>query len=182
LWRSREIPLPPLPGRSPIAWLDTHAVLGPDTLCIHVVHADSTDLARLQHHQCGIAHCPRSNRRHRHGDAPLGAFRAAGLKVGVGTDSVASICPPDLLAEARAAAQLAGLTATEALDLATRGAAAALGLSTEVGSLEPGKWADLALIRIPEAIVADQLPAAILASGPGDVLATFIGGRAVYRA
>ena len=182
LWRSRSIPLPSLPGRSPLAWLESHEVLGPDTLCIHVVHAAPEDIARLARHQCGIAHCPRSNRRHAHGDAPLRALREAGLHVGVGTDSVASVCPPDLLAEARAAARLAGLTATEALHLATLGAAEALGLGSEVGSLEIGKWADLALIRIPDGTASDRVPDAILASGPDAVLATFVGGRAVYRA
>ena len=182
LWRSRDIVLPSLPGRSPLAWLETHDVLGPDTLCIHAVRADASDIARLGRHQCGIAHCPRSNRRHGHGDAPLGAFRKAGLRVGLGTDSAASVYPADLLAEARAAAQLAGLLAPEAIRLATLGGAEAVGLGREVGSLEPGKWADLVLIRVPEGIAAANVPDAILASGPDAVLATFIGGRAVFRA
>lgn len=180
-WCSRGITLPSLPGRSPLAWLETHEVLGPATLCIHAVRTDASDLDRLRRHHCGIAHCPRSNHRHGHGAAPLAAFREAGLKVGLGTDSAASVCPPDLLAEARAAAQLAGLTAPEALHLATQGGADAIGLGSEVGSLEPAKWADLALIRLPEGISADNLPDAILASRSEDVLATFIGGRAVYR-
>ena len=181
MWRSRDIVPPSLPGRSPLAWLETHEVLGPDTLCIHVVRADQADIARLGRHHCGVAHCPRSNRRHGHGDAPLPAFRKAGLKIGVGTDSAASVYPPDLLAEARAAAQLAGLPAPEAIRLATLGAAEAIGLGREVGSVEAGKWADFALVRLPEGTVADNLPDAILASGLDDVVATFVGGRQVYR-
>lgn len=182
MWRSRGIPLPSLPGRSPVSWLESHDVLGPDTLCIHVIHAGPGDVASLSRHRCGIAHCPRSNRRHGHGDAPLRALRSAGLRLGVGTDSSASVSPPDLLAEARAAGELAGLSAVEALRLATLGAAEAIGLDREVGSLEAGKWADLALIRIPEGVSVDRLPDAILGSGPQDVLATFIAGQAVYRA
>jgi cytosine/adenosine deaminase-related metal-dependent hydrolase len=181
MWRSRNIVLPSLPGRSPLAWLETHEVLGPDTLCIHVVRADQADIGRLGRHHCGVAHCPRSNRRHGHGDAPLGAFRKAGLSVGLGTDSAASMYPPNLLAEARAAAHLAGLTAPEAIRMATLGAAEAIGLGREVGSLEAGKWADFALVRLPEGTVADNLPDAILASGLDDVVATFVGGRQVYR-
>ena len=182
LWRSRNIPLPELPGRSPLAWLESHEVLGPDTLCIHVVRAGSEDIARLSRHNCAIAHCPRSNRRHGHGDAPLAAFREAGLRVGVGTDSTASVCPPDLLAEARAAARLASLSAVEALHLVLLGAAEALGLEDQIGSLKPGKWADLAVLRIPAGTDPGRIPEAILGSGPSDILATFIAGRSVYRA
>lgn len=182
MWKSRDIALPSLPGRSPLAWLETHDVLGPRTLCIHAVRADAADIARLGRHNCGVAHCPRSNRRHGHGDAPLGAFRNAGLKVGLGTDSAASISPPDLLAEARAAAQLAGLSAPEAIRMATLGGAEAIGLEREVGSLAAGKWADCVLIRLPAGIIADNLPDAILASRPDHVLATYVGGRMVYRA
>jgi cytosine/adenosine deaminase-related metal-dependent hydrolase len=182
MWRNRDIVLPSLPGRSPLVWLETHEVLGPDTLCIHVVRADQADIARLGRHQCGVALCPRSNRRHGHGDAPLAAFRKAGLNVGLGTDSAASVFPPDLLAEARAAAQLAGLPAPGAIRLVTLGAAEATGLGREVGSLEAGKWADFAVIRIPEGTSSDRLAEVILASSLDDVVATFVGGRQVYRA
>ncbi len=66
-WRGRGIPLPALPGRTPIAWLEEHGVLGPDTLCIHVVHASDSDLALLERRAAAVAHCPRSNDRHGHG-------------------------------------------------------------------------------------------------------------------
>ncbi|MEP7326712.1 MAG: amidohydrolase family protein [Gemmatimonadota bacterium] len=181
MWRSREIPLPALPGRTPLAWLETHEVLGPETLCIHAVRADASDIARLGRHRCGVAHCPRSNRRHGQGDAPLRGFREAKLRVGIGTDSAASVSPPDLLAEARAAAVLAGLSAPEALHLATQGGADAIGLGREVGRIEPGKWADLALIRLPEGVSAGSLADAILASSLEDVVATFVSGRSVYH-
>ncbi|HSE68693.1 MAG TPA: amidohydrolase family protein, partial [Gemmatimonadales bacterium] len=66
-WRGRGIPLPTLPGRTPLAWLEQHGVLGPTTLCIHVVQASPKDLALLASRGAAIAHCPRSNARHGHG-------------------------------------------------------------------------------------------------------------------
>jgi 5-methylthioadenosine/S-adenosylhomocysteine deaminase len=180
-WELRGIPLPSLPGRSPLAWLEEHGVLGPRTLCIHAVRALPDDIVRLASRQCPVAHCPRSNRRHGHGDAPLASFLASGIRVGVGSDSVASVHPVDLLAEARAARILAGLSAEQALDLAMLGAARALDLDLVLGSLQVGKWGDCAVIEVPRDLRSSDVPEAILATGPDDVLATFLGGREVYR-
>jgi len=180
-WTARGIPLPPLPGRSPVAWLDAHGALGERTLAIHVVQAGQGDVARLVKTRTAVAHCPGSNRRHGHGNAPLAAFLEAGLRVGVGTDSVASVGTLDLLAEARAARALAGLTAEAALALATRDAARALGLEREVGTLAPGRWGDVTAIAIPDAETPDSAMERALASAPGDVLETILGGRTVYR-
>ena len=179
-WRERGIPLPPGDGCSPVAWLDRHGVLGKRTLCIHVVQAVEADLARLAHRGCAIAHCPLSNAAHGHGAAPLAGFLAHGLPVGVGTDSVLSVGRLDLLEETRAARRLAGLDAAGALALATLGGARALGLGGEIGSLEPGKWGDCAVIRPRQ---ADGDPAEqVLQARRDDVIATFLGGRDVYRA
>jgi cytosine/adenosine deaminase-related metal-dependent hydrolase len=182
MWDNRGIPLPSLPGRTPLAWLEEHGVLGADTLCIHVVRAGREDISRLSRHGCSVAHCPRSNRRHLHGDAPLRGLLEANLRVGVGTDSAASVHPPDLLAEARAAAALGALSSEEALHLVMLGAARAIGLEEEVGSLEPGKWADCAAIRLPDSTRSDGVTAAILSSGAADIAATMVGGCEVYRA
>ena len=181
LWQRREIPLPSLPGRTPLAWLDEHGVLGSRTLCIHVVRAEPDDITRLARHQCAVAHCPRSNRRHGHGDAPLKQLLAAGLHVGVGTDSAASVHPVDLLAEARVAQALGGLSADQALGLVMLGAARALDLDLELGSLALGKWADCAVINLPRGTRVPAIPDAILASRPNDVVATFVAGREVHR-
>ena len=180
-WKVRGIPLPPLPGRSPVAWLDAHGVLGERTLAIHVVQAGPDDVARLVQSRTAVAHCPGSNRRHGHGAAPLAAFLEAGLRVGVGTDSVASVGALDLLGEARAARALADLSAERALSLATRGAALALGLGEEVGTLRQGLWGDVAVVAIPAEGAPEAALEAVLASAPGDVEETTIGGRAVYR-
>jgi 5-methylthioadenosine/S-adenosylhomocysteine deaminase len=173
-WSRRGIPMPEPTGDSPIAWLARHGVLGPDLLCIHVVHAGEEDVARLARTGSAVAHCPLSNAAHMHGTASLATLLDAGLRVGCGTDSVASVGALDLLAEVRAARALAGLAAQAAFRLCTLDAARAIGLDGEIGSLEAGKWGDAAIIAIGE--TADPLEA-VLASAPGDVLATWIGGE-----
>jgi 5-methylthioadenosine/S-adenosylhomocysteine deaminase len=185
-WRGRNIPLPSPLGATPVAWLDRHGVLGPRTLCIHVVQVDAGDIGRLASHGVAVAHCPRSNRAHAHGVAPLADLRQAGLRIGLGTDSVVSVETLDLLAEARAARELAGLDAAATVALCTLDGARALDLDRETGSLTPGKWADLVALRSPAAAVSTAASTAaaeelVLACGPGDVLATFVGGRDVYR-
>ena len=101
----------------------------------------------------GVAHCPRSNAHLRCGRPPLAALREAGVPVGLGTDSPASGGDYDLRAEARACADAHGdaapLAAGELLRLATLGGAEALGLAGQVGTLEPGKRADLVAITPP---------------------------------
>jgi 5-methylthioadenosine/S-adenosylhomocysteine deaminase len=179
-WRARRIPLPAPLGRSPVAWLDEHGVLGSRTLCIHVVRTDEGDRTVLAREHAAVAHCPLSNAAHGHGSARLDALLDAGLRVGVGTDSVMSVGRLDLLAEARAARSLAGLTAEDALRLCTIEAARALDLEDEVGSLEPGKWGDCVVLRAGAPGVAPEEQ--VLASGPRDVQATLLGGRDVYRA
>jgi 5-methylthioadenosine/S-adenosylhomocysteine deaminase len=179
-WRGRGIPLPATLGASPVEWLERHGVLGDRTLCIHVVQATGSDLSRLGATGCAVAHCPRSNRAHGHGDAPLAWLLAANIRVGLGTDSVVSVGALDLLADARAARALAALDAPCALALCTLDAARALGLDAETGSLTSGKWGDVVAIGVPDRAAAapEEL---VLASDPRDVLATFVGGRDVYR-
>lgn len=180
MWEGRGITLPSLPGRTPVEWLDRHGVLGPDTLCIHTVRVNDSDIATLADRRVAIAHCPRSNRAHGNGDAPLAQLLAAGLRVGAGTDSVASVAPLDLRAEARAAQSIGGLSDDAALDLITRGAARALGLEREIGSLVPGKWADLLVMRLPGEVDAARLAGTVLALPPDAILRTLVSGRDVY--
>ncbi len=193
-WRSRGIPLladpshcpPPTAHYSPVTWLDAHGVLGPGTLCIHAVQVGAADIALLAGRGAAIAHCPISNARHRHGAAPLALFRRAGIRVGLGTDSVASVGRLDLLAEAREARALAGLGALESLALATRDGAGALGLEREIGTLTPGKWGDVIAVRAAPGLAPDTAPealaGAVLGAGGGAVTLTVVAGRVVHRA
>ncbi|HEX6088846.1 MAG TPA: amidohydrolase family protein [Gemmatimonadales bacterium] len=180
MWQRRGIALPPNPV-TPVEWLERHEALGPDMLCVHVVHAADHDVARLARAGAGVAHCPLSNRAHGHGTAPLRGFLDAGLRVGCGTDSVVSVGRLDLLAEARAARRLAGLDAMGALALCTAGAARAIGLEREIGTLEPGKWGDAVIVRTGSAISPDDACERVLASSLSDVEETWLGGRSVFR-
>ena len=180
-WRARGIPQPVPLGCSPVQWLDRHGVLGEHTLCIHLVHVTPGDIASLSRAGVAVAHCPLSNRAHGHGVAPVGELLSAGLRVGLGSDSVVSVGTLDLFAEARVAAVLGGLDAEAALALCTISGARALGLEREIGSLRVGKWGDCVVIR-PGRATAGRAPAArVLASGPRDVVATFVGGKDVHR-
>lgn len=179
-WRVRGIPAPVPLGASPVEWLDRHGVLTPRTLCIHAVQTTEADVSRLAAADCAVAHCPLSNRAHGHGRAPLARLLQAGIRLGLGTDSVVSVGELDLLADARAARVLASLDAARTLALCTLDAARALELDRAIGSLTPGKWADCVALRLPAR--AESSPEdMVLASAPRDVLATFVGGRDVYR-
>ena len=180
-WRARGIPLPRSPGQTPVAWLDALGVLGPTTLCIHAIAVTPSELDLLAGRRAAVAHCPRSNHRHAHGAAPLAAMLQRAIPVGAGTDSVASVAPLDLLAEARAAQALGGLAAEDSLHLVTLGAARALGLEAGIGSLTPGKWGDVAAVDLPGQVDAARLAGTLLSRRSTDVRATFVAGRAVWR-
>lgn len=144
-------------GRSPIAMLERTGVLETDALLIHCIRVDAEDIRSIAEKGCGVAHCPASNAKLGHGVAPLRELLAAGVQVGLGSDSMASNNRMDLLDEARLAVLAQRmrspghdvLDARRALELATLGGARALGLGGVTGSLEPGKAADLAAFAIP---------------------------------
>ena len=105
---------------------------------------------------------------------------AAGIRVGLGTDSVISVDRLDLFAEMRAARSLLGTTAAAVLALATRDGARVAGLPGRSGTLEPGVWADVVALDLPAG--GDQpVEERIVAAGPAAVRATFASGRPVYR-
>jgi cytosine/adenosine deaminase-related metal-dependent hydrolase len=167
--RSRGIPVEPR-HCGPVEYLSQLGVLGPDVLAIHCVQVDGGDIEKLKMENVAVAHCPLSNRAHGHGTAPLAALRAAGLRVGLGTDSIVSVGRLDLWAEAEAA----GFSGEEALRMLTLEGARALGWENEIGSLEVGKSADLAVVTAPpDRRLIDRRTAALL---------TAVAGRIVHRA
>ena len=140
--RGRDITVGPR-GRTPIDVLDRSGVLAKNALLIHCVRCDDRDIAAIAKHDCGVATCPISNRTLGHGAAPVRAMLRANIRLGVGSDSMASNERMDTLHESRLAlGDRAGELA--AWELATLGGARALRLDHLVGSLEPGKQADLA--------------------------------------
>lgn len=180
--RARGIPVA-VRAESPIRLLEKTRVLDARPLLIHCVRTDATDIAAIKLHDCAVAHCPASNAKLGHGVAPVLDMLAADVRVGLGSDSVASNNAMDLLAEARLASLIQRahsqrhdvVTATEALMLATLGSARALGLESEVGSLDVGKAADLAAFPLDQHAndpVYD--PVAALVFSPGARAARFV--------
>jgi len=168
--RARGIAVHPQ-DRSPVQYLLRLGVLERATgwgwLCIHCVQVDEPDIAALRDAGVAVAHCPRSNLAHGHGAAPFAAFRRAGLRVGLGTDSVVSTGDVSLWPEAAAA----GLAGADALRMLTLEGARALGLERDIGSLELGKQADLAVF--PSTAVHRPSP-------PVTALLTVVAGRVVH--
>ena len=188
--RSRGIPVAAR-ASSPVALLERLGVLRERPLLIHCVRVNEDDIGRLARHDCAVAHCPASNARLGHGTAPLRALLDAGIRTGIGSDSVASNDRMDLLDEARLASLMSNarecrhdaLPAAAAIELATLGGARALGLESEVGTLEPGKSADLAAFPIAGHRRPVHDPAAALLysiSGAAASLVT-VAGRVLAR-
>jgi cytosine/adenosine deaminase-related metal-dependent hydrolase len=167
-------------------------VLCPELLCAHCVEVDADEIALLAKRGVPIAHCPRSNALLGCGSAPLAALLAAGLRVGLGTDSPASTPSFDMFDELRAAVYVArarerrpdALTAESALRLATLDAARALGLETTLGSLTPGKRADITAVSLassPYHPIEDPAAAVVFGGSPDRVLETIVDGQTRYR-
>jgi cytosine/adenosine deaminase-related metal-dependent hydrolase len=189
--RGRGIQTPPR-APSTIRLLEQTGVLGEGTLLIHCVLADQADIRRIADAGAAVAHCPVANARLGHGVAPVAAMQEAGINVGLGTDSVASNNRVDLLEEARAAQllQRASLQAPAALGLdrllrlATLDGATALGLDARIGSLEPGKDADLcavALRGLHVHPVIDPVASLFMSARGSDVVLTAVQGRVIFR-
>jgi 5-methylthioadenosine/S-adenosylhomocysteine deaminase len=187
--RDSPIAVPPT-GKGPVATLEP--VLGPELLCAHCVRVDTADIDLLASHDVPVAHCPRSNALLGCGIAPLAELRAAGIRVGLGTDSPASTPSFDVFEEMRAAISFArarerdagALGATAALELATIDAAGALRLDANTGTLTPGKLADLAVVSLAESPydpVEDPAAAVVFGGSPERVLETIVDGITRYR-
>jgi cytosine/adenosine deaminase-related metal-dependent hydrolase len=165
-------------GCSPVEYLDRLGWLGSDVWLAHTVHLGQSQVDRLAATGTGVAHCPSSNARLGAGVAPVRALLDAGVPVGLGVDGAASQEAGRLVDELRQALYAArvrhgggprALSPRQALHLATMGGARCLGRADEIGSLEPGKLADLALWRMDglgHAGIDDPVAALVLGSGP----------------
>ena len=180
------------PGTTGTRLLAREGLLGPHVLAAHCVVVEPEEIALLAEHDVAVAHCPRSNAYVGCGIAPLRELRRAGLRVGVGTDGVSSTPSHDYFDELRAVVMMArarerrpdAMTAAEALELATLGGARALRLEAEVGSLVPGKRADLAVVSVegsPYVPVENPAAAVVFGGSPERVLATYVDGEPRYE-
>jgi 8-oxoguanine deaminase len=177
-------------GRTLAEHLDATGWLGPDVWLAHGVHLDAVAVARVGATGTGVAHCPSSNARLGAGIAPVSGLIASGAPVGLGTDGaanehggLAAELRQALLA-ARARGGPAALTARQVLALGTMGSARCLGWSAELGSLEAGKQADVALWRLDglgHADIADPVTALVFGP-PAPLELLTVAGRPVVAA
>jgi len=179
-------------GMSGIRSLAAAGLLNERVAVAHCVKVDQEEIGLLAGHGVAVTHCPRSNALLGCGIAPLEELRAAGLRVGIGTDGVSSVPSHDFFEELRTVISFArarseranSLSATETLELATLGGARALGLAAETGSLVPGKRADLAIVSLsgsPYLPWEDPAAAVVYGGSPQRMTATLVDGQTRYE-
>jgi 5-methylthioadenosine/S-adenosylhomocysteine deaminase len=175
-------------GVRPLQRLQKLGILGPSLIAVHAIHLESYEIALLAQYGCSVAHCPSSNLKLASGIAPVPRMLAGGINVGLGTDGAASNNRLDLLNECRTAALLAKgtsgdastLPAHQALSMATLSGAKALGLDHRIGSLVPGKYADIVAVDLSGIDVApcyDPVSDIVYAAGREHVSHVWVNGR-----
>jgi len=176
-------------GVRPLERLRRLGVVGPRLIAVHAVHLEETELDVMAREGVSVAHCPSSNLKLASGLAPVAAMRRRGINVGVGTDGAASNNRLDVMTEMRTAALLAkgasgdaaAVGAAEALEMATLGGARALGLDRQIGSIAPGKSADLAAVELSSLETLpcfDPVSHLVYAAGREHVTHVWVEGRA----
>jgi len=178
------------PQCTPIEYLERLGVLSARPLLAHCIRVSDTDISKIASSGASIAHCPKSNAKFGHGYAPFAKFLDAEIPVGLGSDSVASNNVCDLLEESRFAVFAARnregsnrfISAREALEAATLGGAKAMGLDHIIGTLEPGKQADIAVVslgHLAQQPVKDVEATLVFSSNARDVVMTLVAGGLV---
>jgi len=179
-------------GRRPLARLDALGLVGPDLVAVHMTQLDAAEIALCAERGVSVVHCPESNLKLASGCCPVGALRAAGVTVALGTDGAASNNDLDLLGELRTAALLAKQVAGDptvvpahaALEMATLAGARALGLGDAIGSLTPGKWADLITVDLgglEQQPVYDPASTLVYATDRERIRDLWVAGRPLMR-
>jgi 5-methylthioadenosine/S-adenosylhomocysteine deaminase len=177
---------------TPAGYLESIGFWGPRTLAAHGVWMTDDDIALLKRRQVGVSHNPESNMKLGSGTAPVTKYLAAGVALGIGTDGAASNNDLDMFEAMRQAAFLAKLAARDptavpaqaALDMATIGGARALGMDRLIGSLEPGKRADLIAVSMASARQTpryDAISHLVYATRGDDVQTTIVNGRVLME-
>jgi len=179
-------------GERPLARLDRLGLLNHRLVAVHMVHLEEAEIERLAQCAASVVHCPESNLKLGNGFCPTEQLRDAGINLALGTDGAASNNDLDLHGEMRTAALLAkgvtgnarALPAAAALEMATLGGARALGMDDEIGSLRPGKSADVIAMDLgglETQPVHDPLSHLIYACSRAMVTHVWIAGRAVVK-
>lgn len=179
-------------GKRPLERLQALGLLGPRLIAVHGVHLTDTEMAAMARANVSIAHCPSSNLKLASGFAPVTALLEHGVNIGLGTDGAASNNRLDMFQEMRLAALLAkgvsgradAMPAARALTAATLGGARALGLDGRIGSLLPGKQADLCAVRLdgPGLVPCyDPISHLAYAAGRENVTHVWVDGRLLVK-
>lgn len=142
-------------GKTVVPWVKDQGILDVPAIAAHCVHIDEHEIRMLKRQGASVAHCPSANLKLASGIAPISTMLQSGVNVAIGTDGPASNNDLDMFEEMRLAALLAkvaphdptALPARTALKMATVNGAQALGLADSTGSIEAGKYADLAVIQ-----------------------------------
>lgn len=180
-------------GARPLERLRRLGLLGPNFMAVHAVHLSDDDILLLLRHNASVVHCPSSNLKLASGFAPIARLANDGVNIALGTDGAASNNRLDLLGEMRLAALLGkavarnaeAIPAHTALRAATLGGATALGLESKIGSIVPGKEADLTAVDLsgPELLPCyDPVSHLVYAAGREHVSHVWVRGRLVLEA
>ena len=168
-------------GISPVFYFEEAGVLGPNVIAAHLATGVSgNDLDVLRSTNTAAAHCPRSNEYLECDVSPVPAMLERGIRVGMGTDGLWSSPSLNLFEETLFAVRLHGMSGALGLELATLGGARALGIEDETGSIEVGKYADLALVGVAPS-GSDAEMEVVEAAASGGVDATMVSGEFVYN-
>jgi len=168
-------------GVSPVRYAEGIEILASETIAAHLATGvGDEEIEILARTGVAAAHCPRSNENLGCGVSPVPEMMRAGVRVGMGTDGLWSAPSMNLFEETMLAVRLHGLDGATALRLATLEGARVLGAEHEAGSLEPGKWADFAVVEV-EPGGSDAELAVIEAAAGGGVAATVAGGGVIYN-
>jgi cytosine/adenosine deaminase-related metal-dependent hydrolase len=141
------------PGCSPVDYIEQHGLLNDRLVAVHCVQLEDAELRKLAEARATLVTCPRSNRWTGAGLPPVERFYASGVRVAIGTDSLASVEDLNVFGELALMRELApSIPARALLESATWHGAAALGFADELGTIVPGKRAELIAVRLPEAV------------------------------
>ena len=175
-----------------VSYLDSLGFLGPGVLLAHAVWVNDADIATLKSRGVAVSHNPESNMKLASGIAPVTAYLAADVPIGIGTDGAASNNDLDMFEAMRTASLLqkvatskpTALSATVTVRMATLGGARALGLGSRIGSLEPGKRADLIVVGMGatrQTPMYDAVSHLVYVTRGDDVQTTVVNGKVLMR-
>jgi len=179
-------------GQRPLQRLQQLGLLSPALLGVHMTQLENDEIGRLSESGASVVHCPESNLKLASGFCPVQRLIDAGVNVALGTDGAASNNDLDMLGEMRTAALLAkavhgdasALPAHSVLRMATLNGARALGLADETGSLEVGKWADIAAVdleTLETSPLYNPVSQLVYAAGREQVTDVWVAGQHVLK-